>query len=222
MQDELLDSLYYLLLLSLLLYLSRHRWRRWFKTQKSRRRFVSSPEEDEQSLRQQLSAPYLNGSQFHKTDHFFAVSALLREVLLHYEEKQIRLNDSLFTREDSYEFTCLGTPLPAPETATLAERMALRDDFQYTAAERLNHYCITSPAGKPLNQQIGLWIDMLQSLLDTELVLLLEENYQKDRDCPSLQLSAEQVHHWLDEINDTMTQTASRVLQAHTRSNVVM
>ena len=49
MQDELLDSLYYLLLLSLLLYLSRHRWRRWFKTQKSRRRFVSSPEEDEQS-----------------------------------------------------------------------------------------------------------------------------------------------------------------------------
>lgn len=99
MQDELLDSLYYLLLLSLLLYLSRHRWRRWFKTQKSRRRFVSSPEEDEQSLRQQLSAPYLNGSQFHKTDHFFAVSALLREVLMHYEEKQIRLNDSLFTRK---------------------------------------------------------------------------------------------------------------------------
>ena len=212
MQDELLDSLYYLLLLSLLLYLSRHRWRRWFKTQKSRRRFVSSPEEDEQSLRQQLSAPYLNGSQFHKTDHFFAVSALLREVLMHYEEKQIRLNDSLFTREDSYEFTCLGTPLPAPETTSLAERMALRDDFQYTAAERL----------KPLNQQIGLWIDMLQSLLDTELVLLLEENNQKDRDCPSLQLSAEQVHHWLDEINDTMTQTASRVLQAHTRSSVVM
>ena len=221
MQDELLDSLYYLLLLSLLLYLSRHRWRRWFKTQKSRRRFVSSPEEDEQSLRQQLSAPYLNGSQFHKTDHFFAVSALLREVLMHYEEKQIRLNDSLFTREDSYEFTCLGTPLPAPETATLAERMALRDDFQYTAAERLNRYCITSPAGKPLNQQIGLWIDMIPSL-DTELVLLLEENNQKDRDCPSLQLSAEQVHHWLDEINDTMTQTASRVLQAHTRSSVVM
>ena len=221
MQDELLDSLYYLLLLSLLLYLSRHRWRRWFKTQKSRRRFVSSPEEDEQSLRQQLSAPYLNGSQFHKTDHFFAVSALLREVLMHYEEKQIRLNDSLFTREDSYEFTCLGTPLPAPQTATLAERMALRDDFQYTAAERLNRYCITSPAGKPLNQQIGLWIDMIQSLLDTELVLL-QENNQKDRDCPSLQLSAEQVHHWLDEINDTMTQTASRVLQAHTRSSVVM
>ncbi len=59
--------------------------------------------------------------------------------------------------------------------------MALRDDFQYTAAERLNRYCITSPAGKPLNQQIGLWIDMLQSLLDTELVLLLEENNQKDR-----------------------------------------
>lgn len=100
--------------------------------------------------------------------------------------------------------------------------MALRDDFQYTAAERLNRYCITSPAGKPLNQQIGLWIDMLQSLLDTELVLLLEENNQKDQDCPSLQLSAEQVHHWLDEINDTMTQTASRVLQAHTRSSVVM
>ncbi len=141
---------------------------------------------------------------------------------MHYEEKQIRLNDSLFTREDSYEFTCLGTPLSAPETATLAERMALRDDFQYTAAERLNRYCITSPAGKPLNQQIGLWIDMIQSLLDTELVLLLEENNQKDRDCPSLQLSAEQVHHWLDEINDTMTQTASRVLQAHTRSSVVM
>ena len=124
--------------------------------------------------------------------------------------------------EDSYEFTCLGTPLPAPETTSPAERMALRDDFQYTAAERLNRYCITSPAGKPLNQQIGLWIDMLQSLLDTELVLLLEENNQKDRDCPSLQLSAEQVHHWLDEINDTMTQTASRVLQAHTRSSVVI
>lgn len=222
MQDELLDSLYYLLLLSLLLYLSRHRWRRWFKTQKSRRRFVSSPEEDEQSLRQQLSAPYLNGSQFHKTDHFFTVSTLLREVLMHYEEKQIRLNDSLFTREDSYEFTCLGTPLPAPETTTLAERMALKDDFQYTAAERLNRYCITSPAGKPLNQQIGLWIDMLQSLLDTELVLLLEENNQQDRDCPSLRLSAEQVHHWLDEINDTMTQTASRVLQAHARSSIII
>lgn len=222
MQDELLDSLYYLLLLSLLLYMSRHRWRRWFRTQKSRRRFVSSPEEDEQSLRQQLSAPYLNGSQFHKTDHFFAVSALLREVLIHYEEKQIRLNDSLFSREDSYEFTCFGTPLPAPATATLAERLALRDDFQYTAGELLSRYCITSPAGKPLNHQIGLWIDMLQSLLDTELVLLLEENNQKDRDCPSLQLSAEQVHHWLDEINDTMTQTASRVLQAHTRSSVVM
>ncbi|HHZ8503093.1 TPA: hypothetical protein ACWL6U_000528 [Morganella morganii] len=222
MQDELLDSLYYLLLLSLLLYLSRHRWRRWFKTQKSRRRFISSPEEDEQALRRELSTPYLNGSQFHKTDHFFAVSALLREMLMHYEEKRIRLNDSLFTWEDSYAFTCLGTPLPAPETATLAERMALRDDFQYTASERLNRYCITSPAGKPLNQQIGLWIDMIQSLLDTELVLLLEENNQKDRDCPSLQLSAEQVHHWLDEINDTMTQTASRVLQAHTRSSVVM
>ncbi|HDF2341890.1 TPA: hypothetical protein PC598_001449 [Morganella morganii] len=222
MQDELLDSLYYLLLLSLLLYLSRHRWRRWFKTQKSRRRFISSPEEDEQALRRELSAPYLNGSQFHKTDHFFAVSALLREMLMHYEEKRIRLNDSLFTREDSYAFTCLGTPLPTPETATLAERMALRDDFQYTGSERLNRYCITSPAGKPLNQQIGLWIDMIQSLLDTELVLLLEENNQKDRDCPSLQLSAEQVHHWLDEINDTMTQTASRVLQAHTRSSVVM
>lgn len=222
MQDELLDSLYYLLLLSLLLYLSRHRWRRWFKTQKSRRRFISSPEEDEQALRRELSTPYLNGSQFHKTDHFFAVSALLREMLMHYEEKRIRLNDSLFTQEDSYAFTCLGTPLPAPETATLAERMALRDDFQYTASERLNRYCITSPAGKPLNQQIGLWIDMIQSLLDTELVLLLEENNQKDRDCPSLQLSAEQVHHWLDEINDTMTQTASRVLQAHTRSSVVM
>ncbi|MBW5407328.1 hypothetical protein ACISK3_03030 [Morganella morganii] len=222
MQDELLDSLYYLLLLSLLLYMSRHRWRRWFKTQKSRRRFVSSPGEDEQSLRQQLSTPYLNGSQFHKTDHFFAVSALLREVLMHYEEKHIRLNDSLFTREDSYEFTCLGTPLPAPETATLAERLALRDDFQYTGSERLNRYCITSPAGKPLNQQIGLWIDIIQSLLDTELVLLLEENNQKDRDCPSLTLSAEQVHHWLDEINDTMTQTASRVLQAHTRNSIIM
>lgn len=222
MQDELLDSLYYLLLLSLLLYISRHRWRRWFKTQKSRRRFVSSPEEDEQSLRQQLSTPYLNGSQFHKTDHFFAVSALLREVLMHYEENRIQLNDSLFTWEDSYEFTCLGTPLPAPETATLAERLALRDDFQYTGNERLNHYCITSPAGKPLNQQIGLWIDMMQSLLDTELVLLLEENNQKDRDCPSLALSAEQVHRWLDEINDTVTQTASRVLQTHTRSNIVM
>ena len=29
--------------------------------------------------------------------------------------------------------------------------------------------------GKPLNQQIGLWIDAIQSLLDTELVLLLED-----------------------------------------------
>ncbi|WP_413493623.1 hypothetical protein [Morganella psychrotolerans] len=216
MQDELLDTVYYVLLLSLLIYLSRHRWRRWFKIQKSRPRFVSSPEEDERSLRQQLSAPYLNGSQFHKTDHFFAVSALLREVLVHYEEQQIHLDGALFSREDTYNFTCLGTPLPEPLTATLAERLALRDDYQYTDSERMNRYCLTSPAGKPLNHQIGLWIDMMQSLLDTELVLLLEENNQQDRDCPVMHLSTEQIHHWLDEINDTMVQTASRVLQART------